>query len=261
METTSGEGFWPKLGRGLGVAATAVGRAAAGAYHSVDPDARRHVAELPLAGLTLIAKREVDVAALPDDGHRPVVFVHGLGGGRGNFTLMRLWLRLQGRRRTYSLRLPGSESIPRLAERLSAYVHSVIEANDLAEGQVDLVAHSMGGLVARCALEDPETARRVATLVTLGTPHAGSHAARYADTQHTRDLRPDSELLARLARQLPWSGSSRLVCFWSRADVILLPATTARVEGATNVELPDVTHYGYLIYPSVWQRVNETLRG
>ena len=66
-------------------------------------------------------------------------------------------------------------------------------------------------------------------------------------------------LMDRLAAQVPWSLPTRLVCFWSRADVILLPATTARVDGAENHELEAVTHYGYLLRPSCWRRVQSVL--
>jgi hypothetical protein len=45
---------------------------------------------------------------------------------------------------------------------------------------VDLVAHSMGGLVARMALTDADAAKKVERLVTLGTPHAGSFAVTMA---------------------------------------------------------------------------------
>lgn len=40
--------------------------------------------------------------------------------------------------------------------------------------QVQIVAHSMGGLIARDYIRDPEHAKKVDTIVELGTPHAGS---------------------------------------------------------------------------------------
>ena len=93
----------------------------------------------------------------------------------------------------------------------------------------------------------------------MGTPHGGTHAARYVNTDYLLPLRPDSPTIQRLQSQLPWSGSPRLVCFWSPADVLLLPATTGRVEGSPSVEVPDRTHYGFLLYPAVFQQVFEAL--
>ncbi len=40
--------------------------------------------------------------------------------------------------------------------------------------KVNIVAHSMGGLVARSYISDPEKAKNVNKLITLGTPHLGS---------------------------------------------------------------------------------------
>lgn len=228
----------------------------------VVPDALWHAAQLPLLGLTMLSPRRAPIEALPDDGHRrPVLLVHGLGGHRGNFLPMQTWLRFAaGRRRTYAWGLTPGRSIEALAAELPAFLDEVLRANGLpADAQVDVVAHSMGGLVARCALEEPTIARRVATLVTLGTPHGGSVAARYVPTALHRALRPESPLMTRLTSQTPWAHPTRLVCFWSRSDLLLHPATTARVEGAENHELDGTTHYGYLLRPGCWRRVHDVL--
>jgi len=255
-----GPTVWSRIGSGVAAAARATGRTVAAAYDAVDPDARRHVAQLPLLGLTMLSPRRRPPTPLPDDGHRPIVFVHGLGGHRGNFAPMQLWLRLRGRRRLYGVGLESGVRVEALGAHLSAFVDEVLAVNDLPPGaQVDVVAHSMGGLVARCALERPATARRVASLVTLGTPHGGTHAARFGATHHTLALRPDSPLMRRLSHQVPWRLPTRLVCYWSQADVLLLPASTACVEGADNREVASVTHYGYLLRPSCWRRVETAL--
>jgi hypothetical protein len=98
----------------------------------------------------------------------------------------------------------------------------------------------MGGLVARLALRDPATTARVATLVTLGTPHLVTYAARFGATQNVLDLRPGSPAMTELHLQLPWRGpphQPRLVALWSPADVLLLPAEAARAPGADAVEM------------------------
>lgn len=225
------------------------------------PNALWHAAQLPLLGLTMLSPRTAPIEALPDDGRRAVLFVHGLGGHRGNFLPMQAWFRFAaGRRRTYAWGLTPGRSIEALAAELPAFLDEVVRANGLPDdAQVDIVAHSMGGLVARCALEDPATARRVATLVTMGTPHGGSVAARYVPTEIHRALRPESPLMTRLTGQAPWAHPTRLVCFWSQSDLLLHPSTTARVEGAENHELEGITHYGYLLRPDCWRRVHHVL--
>jgi triacylglycerol lipase len=55
---------------------------------------------------------------------------------------------------------------------------SSILAQTQPDEHVHIIGHSMGGLDARQALSNnPEVARRVATLVTIGTPHHGSPVA------------------------------------------------------------------------------------
>ncbi len=249
--------------RWLGRAGLGAGRSAAAAWNAVDPDVRRHVAHLPLAGLSYLAAADEPLAALPDDGHRPLLFVHGLGGHRGNFGLLRGLLGLSGRSRSWALGL-GDRPLPEMAAAVQGAIAQLVQLCGLPEGgQLDVVAHSMGGLVARLALLDPSTSARVGTLVTLGTPHGGTQAARFGATAHVLQLRPDSETIQRLAAQLPWRGpptQPRLVCLWSESDVLLLPSSTARVEGAESVELHGFTHYSYLIHPRAAAAVLAALR-
>lgn len=58
------------------------------------------------------------------------------------------------------------------AERLSNFIEQNIEANS-----VDIIAHSMGGLVARAYIYQYGGNERVDKLITMGTPHLGSVAA------------------------------------------------------------------------------------
>lgn len=232
-------------------------------YRAIDPDLRRHVAHAPIVGLTHIAPARTDIRALPDDGFRPVLFVHGLAGHPGNFAPMRGYFRFMGRTRTYAIAFRASDRIPDMARDLAATIEAIVAANELGEGaRIDIVAHSMGGLVTRYALETSEIARHVDTLVTLGTPHHGTYAARYAATAQTIDLRPNSDVLRTLASQVPWPprpGLPRLVALWSDADMLLLPPESAQMPGAQNVELKGSTHLSYLIDPAAWQKVWEVL--
>ncbi len=259
--------FWQRFGRGLltvgrllGRGGVAVGEAASSAYSAIDPDARRHIAQLPLVGLSMLMPRAPDVVALPDDGSRPVVFVHGLGGKPGNFVAMKAYFAMLGRTRVYLVDLTRAGSFDEMSKRVRRIIEEVAGCNQLGpEDQVDVVAHSMGGIAARLALTDPETAKRVHTLITLGTPHSGTHLARFAATDVTLDLRPKSPLMQRLASTSGPTTEVRTVAMWSRADVFMLPAESARWEGAENVEVLGFTHYAYLLKRRGWKTVFELL--
>lgn len=249
-------------GRATGRAAAWVGRKASAAYLSIDPDVRLHVADLPLAATTMLGPRVADVAAMPDDGHRVVVCVHGLAGHRQNFFPLRAYLRIHGRHRAYSLGYDDDEPLETAAIALVRAVEDIRRVNELAEDvKVDLVAHSMGGIVARLALLDATFAARVHTFVTLGTPHQGTLAARYLATPRSLDLRPGSPIFQRLAAQVPWAPPlPTLIAFHSPADILMLPASTASLPGADNRELANVSHSGYLVRPRVLAQVEVALR-
>jgi len=256
-----GPGFWGTVGAGIASGARVAGRGIAAAYNAVDPDVRRDIARMPILGLTVLGRRHVPIEPMAEDGRRPILFVHGLGGHRGNFLPMRSWFALKGRRRTYSIGLPDDDLID-LGDRFTEIVREVVAVNGLKEDdRIDIVAHSMGGLVARLALLDVGVTNRVHTLVTLGSPHGGTHAARFAGSGRAKELRPDSEVIKRLSVQIPWAGPTRLVCLWSKADPLMQPATTAVMDGAESEELPDMTHTAYLLDRRAWRAVRAALAG
>src|SRR5204863_9953712 len=71
----------------------------------------------------------------------------------------------------YSPRVPPASSISARAARLADLIRA------LPEPRVNIVAHSMGGLDARYAISRLGLADRVASLVTIGTPHLGTPLA------------------------------------------------------------------------------------
>lgn len=259
-EPSTAAAIWSAVRRG----ASSIGRSFAGAYRAVDPDVRRHAYQLPLAGLSLLVPRPRVIEALPDDGYRPVVFVHGLGGHPGNFVGLKTYFAGRGRTRTYVVDFGNASSFEAMEVHLRDKIDDVVEANDLADDEtIDVVAHSMGGLVTRLVLDDPAYRSRVANLVTLGTPHDGSHLARLAATRVTTELRPGSETLTRLHAQDFWGREDAplLTALWSRSDTVVLPAESARFERGRTIEAQQTTHYGYLIRPSNWRIVWGALLG
>jgi triacylglycerol esterase/lipase EstA (alpha/beta hydrolase family) len=271
-DAPQGSAFWSTTGRFFGTVGTAIGQAAvktgqsaAAAYQAVDPDARKHLAQLPVMGLSMLGPRSTTVEPLPDDGHNPIVLVHGLAGHPGNFMALRQYLALKGRKRVYAIDFGSAESIDLMAAMLRDFITAVVERNELPDdAQVDLVAHSMGGVVTRMAVEDPATARRIACVITMASPHSGTYTARLGATTPTTELRPGSAVVERMARQLPWdvrAGRPRLVALWSAADLIVLPGEGGQVPGAENIELPGYTHYSYFLNPEAWRLIHRLMLG
>ena len=267
--------FWSSLGKVLGQTGILVGKAvvevgqkvglsAKEAYEAIDPDVRRHLAQMPLVGLSVLTPRSREVKAKPDDGFRPVLFVHGLAGHPSNFAAMQLYFVTMGRKRSYSVSFGEHKDLQQMASYLCELIDEVARCNNLQDDeQIDIVAHSMGGIISRLALTRPETAQRIAHLITLGTPHQGTHLARLASTEQTVQLRPNSTVLQQLQDQEPWPDNvemPRLIALWSPSDIMILPAEAATLEGANNIEMTNYTHFTFLLHPHGWQAVYQLLQ-
>ena len=237
------------VGRATAKAGVFIGKKAAAAFRAVDYDVWRHAAHVPLLAWSLFVPRRDKMQPGIPDGRQPLVFVHGLGGNRGNFLPLELYLNHLGRRRTYKTHFPLGSSIDDMARNLADFVGEVKKVT--GEPRVDLVAHSLGGLTARLAIADYGLHDSVGTLITMGTPHHGTYPARFANTPATLDLRPDSDLIRRLNAS-PLPAGMKAVTFWSRNDLFVLPSDSANLPGAEQVELTPFTHYSYLIDPRCW---------
>jgi triacylglycerol lipase len=110
---------------------------------------------------------------------------------------------------------------------------------------VAIVAHSMGGLVARSLLATlgPEV---ISTVVTVASPHHGTALAGCLPLAAARQMRPESDWLATLnsaqADQLPVPITS----IYGRDDNLVVPAESAMLRGAESCELRGLGHFGLL---------------
>lgn len=116
---------------------------------------------------------------------------------------------------------------------------------------VDLVGHSMGGLVATYLLKYLDLGTRVCRVVTLGTPHRGTPAAGPGVallgliSPALSQMVPRSDLLAALAVQ-PVPRGCELVSVAGSDDLLVPPrcAEVAPGPGQWNALVPGVDHFG-----------------
>jgi pimeloyl-ACP methyl ester carboxylesterase len=222
-----------------------------------ETDLTRHLYELALMSYSLLPSPSTPIKRTESDGYPPLVFVHGWGGSRADFIPLSFYLRYYGRRRMFGPNFGFGDSIESRVEQLGRYLKEVIDAHE--DEQIEIVAHSMGGVVTRLAIAEYGLEKRIKTLVTLGTPHGGSRAANGAwPSQVVRDLRPDSWLIQRL-RHLPLPKNIRGYSLWSRNDLLITPATAAILPGTKKIECTPFTHYSYLIDREGWQTIRRVL--
>ncbi|MFI0260450.1 lipase family alpha/beta hydrolase [Streptomyces sp. NPDC017056] len=164
-----------------------------------------------------------------DRGHPPVVLVHGLSGNRSVFVSLRRSLLRHGWRHVEALNYsPLTSDLRKAAELLGHHVEQCCERT--GRSRVDLVGHSLGGLVARYYVQRLGGDLRVRTLVTLGTPHGGTWLAPLASVHPlVRQLGPHSDVIVELERPAP-NCRTHFVCFWSDLDELMVPSKTACID-------------------------------
>lgn len=108
--------------------------------------------------------------------HRPVVMLHGFVDNRSVFVLLRRSLLRHGWQHAVSLNYSLlTYDIRAAAELLGRHIEEI--CNRTGHQDVDIVGHSLGGLIARYYVQRLGGDSRVRTLVTLGTPHGGTQIA------------------------------------------------------------------------------------
>ena len=186
----------------------------------------------------------------------PVILLHGLFQNRSCLLLLHWHLSAAGYDQVLSINTPPWLDLDTLVDRVARAVEQACRETGAA--RVHLVGHSMGGILARCYIQLHGGAERVAGCVTIGTPHAGSKLAPFAVSRLGRELLPGSPLLTRL-HAAPLPGGVRFTSIYSQHDNIVLPADSARLDGADNIELAGIGHTSLLFSPAVAQDVVKAL--
>src|SRR5687768_13962697 len=86
------------VGKAVANVGRVAGKQAIAFYRSIDPDVSRHFLQMPLLTYSLLLSRRFVVVPQESDGYRPLIFVHGLGGGHADFLPMAGFFWLKGRR-------------------------------------------------------------------------------------------------------------------------------------------------------------------
>ncbi|MHB9759315.1 esterase/lipase family protein [Streptomyces sp. BYX5S] len=203
-----------------------------------------------------------DAPRLPAPAAPPVLLLHGFIDNRSVFVLLRRSLAQHGRQHVESLNYsPLTCDIRAAAALLGRHVEELCERT--GRDRVDIVGHSLGGLIARYYVQCLDGDRRVRTLVTLGTPHGGTSVAPLADAHPiVRQMRPGSSVVEELRRPAP-GRRTRFVSFWSDLDQLMVPLETACVDHpdllAQNVRVTGIGHLALPVHPAVATGIRQAL--
>ncbi|MGM9428944.1 esterase/lipase family protein [Hydrogenophaga sp. MI9] len=185
-----------------------------------------------------------DHGVAPAPGQTAVVLVHGFVCNRG---LWLPWMReLTVRGIPYT-----SVNLEPVFGSIDDYIPQIDDAVQRAQALTGrapvLVCHSMGGLAGRAwRAATPDADERVAHIVTIGSPHHGTWLGQFSHVPNGRQMRQDSPWLQALrereAQRWPQGAYAGFTCWYSNADNIVFPASTATLQGADNRHVPGRPH-------------------
>lgn len=229
-----------------------------------------HLATYPL-GVARDANRRVTPYGKPreaDDPHTdsataatPVVLLHGYVHNRSAFIGMSRALRKAGFAHIHGFDYnPLAYDIPEVAGMLAGEVERVLALT--GADRVQLVGHSMGGVIARYYVQQLGGEDTVDTVLTLGAPHRGTYTAYLGLGRAVGQLRPGSALLRKL-EETARPSDVRWVALYSDMDLMVVPAASAKLVHpalrATNVRLDDTGHMSLLLSGHALRTVVEHL--
>ncbi len=138
--------------------------------------------------------------------------------------------------RVFAIDQPTFVSIDAMADHLAARVDAVLALTGAT--QLALVAHSMGGLIARAYLRRYGNAR-IERLITMGSPHHGTFHAYLALGSNARQMRPGNAWLLTLGETMI---NVPFTSIYSIHDTIISPQDSSVMPAADNVQLSGVGH-------------------
>jgi hypothetical protein len=188
---------------------------------------------------------------------RPVLLIHGFACSRA------VWRPLLARLRAAGVGPTRAVSLEPLRAGIETHVAQVLRvlealAADGGGGAVTVVAHSMGGLVARAALRRARTGL-IGRVITLGAPHHGTALACWFRWPGVRQMRLGASWLEELNACQEGRLGIPVTTLYSLDDNYIVPAASARLEGARAIEFRGLGHLSLLASERVLRQVMSEL--
>jgi pimeloyl-ACP methyl ester carboxylesterase len=190
---------------------------------------------------------------------RPVLLIHGILCNRAVWGNLPERLRAAGFGPVVAVDLePLLADIEQQAPRAQAELLQLRQRSSGA--RVLIVAHSMGGLVARVLLRNLG-AEAIARIITVATPHHGTRLAAALPWPATRQLTTTSPWLRALNAAQEGRFAVPVVSLYSREDNLVVPAGSARLAGAELREYRGLGHFSVLRAPRALDGIMAAVSG
>jgi pimeloyl-ACP methyl ester carboxylesterase len=177
------------------------------------------------------------------EGPRPIIVLHGYAMNRANFLPLAFRLARAGLGPIVGFEYWTLGRTAAAARQLAWFVEHVQALT--GSPQVDIIGHSMGGVVARYFVALGGGDGAVHRLITIGSPHGGADVARVGIGHANRELFVGSKLITRLAAA-PRPQLTRMTTILSESDAMVPAAMQAEIPGAERIVYRDLGHVAML---------------
>ena len=192
----------------------------------------------------------------PQDTQNPIILIHGYMMRGLVMYPIKQRLNKDGYKNVYLFTYSSPWlNIDDFSLQLKDKVESV--KKDTGAEKVDLICHSMGGLVAINYINNLDGTKNINRLITLGTPFGGSKLWSFSVGKCGKEMKPESAFLKKLS--MPPAGI-RATAIYTTFDEMVIPYEYSKLEGADNIEMNYIGHVGLLFSRSVYKIIREALK-
>ena len=177
-------------------------------------------------------------------GETPVLLLHGLFVNKASWFWFKYRLRRQGFNNVTTMNLSSWHNEEVLTELVAKKVDELRHQGGV--NKINIIGHSMGGLIARNYIQLRGGHDKVEQLICLGSPHHGSKLAAFTLDPLGKLLIPNSDFLQRLD-QAPIPESVTTTNIYTSKDNMVLPNESCQITWAKNIVLDRMGHTA-LIY-------------
>jgi triacylglycerol lipase len=177
----------------------------------------------------------------------PVIFVHGFTGSASNWTTAMSVFRAGGYSSgdLYAYEYNSYGDNRTNAQGLAAFANRVRSQTGAAK--VDLVNHSMGGLVSLWYLHELNGTANVRKLASIAGANHGTTSAGACTVYLTcRQMLPGSDFIDQVTSGDETPGPTAYGTWYSACDGVINPYTSTRLSGAQNNNVVCQSHLGFL---------------
>ena len=191
-----------------------------------------------------------------ESGKGPILLIHGLNMDEVIMYWLRWRLLKDNWGPIYILNMgPLGWTVERQGELLREVMASLYEKH----GRINIIAHSMGGLVARHFIQNLGGASQVYSLISLATPHIGTPLGYLSHSRPGRQLVPHGDLYRVLDPQSGLPATIRYRFFYSNLD-LLVPTSWGAAKNQKNFAeymeyIPFLGHATITASKRVYQRM------